>query len=198
MLDMTPLRIDFPPWVGPFVDWGRAYLRDEAKMQLAIDLARENVVRRTGGPFGAAVFEATSGKLVAVGVNLVAALNNSTLHGEIVALMAAQARLQTFTLGAAGAARYEIVTSCEPCAMCLGAIFWSGATRVVCGATGEDARALGFDEGPVFPESYAYLARLGIELVYRVRRDEARAVLQLYVDSGGPIYNPSTGKSGLA
>src|SRR5918993_1022500 len=95
MPETVSLRVDYPPWVDPFVDWGRTYATDLEKMGLAIDLARENVVRRTGGPFGAAVFEATSGKLVAVGMNLVTALNNSTLHGEIVALMMAQARLQT-------------------------------------------------------------------------------------------------------
>jgi tRNA(Arg) A34 adenosine deaminase TadA len=182
------ILIELPAWVAPFVDSGRAYPTDAEKMGLAVALARENVLRRTGGPFGAAVFEEATGALVSVGVNLVVALNNSALHGEVVALMMAQARLRTFTLGGGALPRHVIATSCEPCAMCLGAILWSGVARVACGATGEDARALGFDEGPVFPESYAYLASRGVELAREVRRDEARAVLQLYVDSGGPIY----------
>ncbi|HVG38584.1 MAG TPA: nucleoside deaminase, partial [Pyrinomonadaceae bacterium] len=90
-------------------------------MGLAIALARENVERGTGGPFGAAVFEAAGGKLIAVGVNLVVPLNNSTLHGEMVAFMMAQHRLASWTLGGEEMPRHELFTSCEPCAMCLGA-----------------------------------------------------------------------------
>nr|MBA3258060.1 nucleoside deaminase [Gemmatimonadales bacterium] len=78
---------------------------------------------------------------------------------------------------------------CEPCAMCLGATLWSGVRRLVCGATREDAAALGFDEGPVFPESYAYLESRGIEVIRSVLREDAAAVLDLYQRSGGPIYN---------
>jgi tRNA(Arg) A34 adenosine deaminase TadA len=73
--------------------------------------------------------------------------------------------------------------------MCLGALLWSGVGRVVTGATGDDARSAGFDEGPVFPESYAYLERRGVEFVRGVRRDEARAVLESYVQRGGTVYN---------
>ncbi|HEX7024878.1 MAG TPA: hypothetical protein VF187_08680, partial [Gemmatimonadales bacterium] len=84
---------------------------------------------------------------------------------------------------------HELVTSCEPCAMCLGAILWSGVTRVVMGASRQDATALEFEEGPVFPESYRYLESRGIEIVREVLRAEARAVLELYRERGGTIYN---------
>jgi len=185
----TELAVSCPSWVAPFVDWDRHYEGDEARMRLAIDLARENVVRETGGPFGAAVFESESGRLVAVGVNGVVRLSNCTLHGEMVAIMMAQARLGAFTLGAPGLPRHELVTSCEPCAMCLGATLWSGVRRLVCGAAREDATRLAFDEGPVFAESYRYLEERGVEIARGVLRDDARGVLELYRSRSGRIYN---------
>ncbi|MBM3219044.1 MAG: nucleoside deaminase [Candidatus Rokubacteria bacterium] len=178
-----------PPWVGTAVDWQRRYTTDEAKLDLTIALSRENVDRETGGPFGAAVFEIPSGALVAVGVNSVVRLRNSMCHAEMLALMTAQQRRDSFTLAPPGVPAHELVTSCEPCAMCLGATLWSGVSRLVFGARREDAEALGFDEGPVFPESHQYLRDRGIEIVGGVRRDEARAVLQLYLSRGGTIYN---------
>lgn len=157
-------------------------------MRLAIELARENVSKGTGGPFGAAVFESQTGRLISVGVNLVVPLQNSILHAEIIALMMAHQCLRSFTLKADPKTAYELVTSCEPCAMCLGAIFASKVQRVICGASREDALKLGFDEGPVFPESYEYLEARGIEFVRHICRMEARAVLDLYVQRGGIIY----------
>jgi tRNA(Arg) A34 adenosine deaminase TadA len=189
MLPALSVTVSCPPWVEGVVDWNRRYLDVEDRMRLAIGLSRENVVRGTGGPFGAAVFQSRTGELVAVGVNSVTRLNNSVLHGETLALMLAQQRLGSFTLGGSGLPAHELVTSCEPCAMCLGAAFWSGIRRLVCGASRDDATALDFDEGPVFPASYAYLEERGIEVVRDVLRAEAAAVLELYRDAGGPIYN---------
>ncbi|HET9276243.1 MAG TPA: hypothetical protein VFN96_09245, partial [Gemmatimonadales bacterium] len=103
--------------------------------------------------------------------------------------MLAQARVGQFSLAAPGLPAHELVTSCDPCAMCLGAVLWSGVRRVVCGADRDDAARLAFDEGPVFPESYRYLEARGIEIVRGVLREEARAVLELYRESGGEIYN---------
>ena len=73
--------------------------------------------------------------------------------------------------------------------MCLGATHWSAVTRLVCGAAREDAQAIGFDEGPVFPESYTYLAERGVKIVRRVLRERANAVIQGYLTSGGLIHN---------
>ncbi len=183
------LRIALPPWVAEVVGSGEVWEEPEARMRLAIALSRENVARGSGGPFGAAIFERDTGRLVAVGVNSVTRLANCTLHGEMVAFMMAQHRLGQFSLAAQGLPAHELVTSCEPCAMCLGAILWSGVRRVTCGASREDATALRFEEGPVFPESWAYLEARGIEVVRGVLRAEARAVLETYRAQGGPIYN---------
>jgi tRNA(Arg) A34 adenosine deaminase TadA len=158
-------------------------------MRLAIDVARKNIERGDGGPFGAAIFEADSGRLISVGMNSVVRYNNCTLHGEMVAFMMAQQRVGSFTLKSASLPAHELHTSCEPCAMCLGATLWSGVRRVVYGAAREDASRLNFEEGPVFPESYKYLEDRGIEIVRNVLRDEARAVLDEYRAGSGKIYN---------
>lgn len=183
------IHIEYPEWVNEVVDWNRQYGSDYDRMSLAIKVARENVERGTGGPFGAAVFERESGRLVSVGMNSVVRLNNCTLHGEMVAFMMAQQRVGAYTLKAPGLPAHELHTSCEPCAMCLGTTLWSGVQRVVYGATREDATILNFEEGPVFPESYSYLEDRGIEIVRHVMRTEARAVLELYRSKSGKIYN---------
>jgi tRNA(Arg) A34 adenosine deaminase TadA len=189
MTHLPSIRIDYPDWIDSAVDWDRAYPGDEERMRLAIALSRENVERGTGGPFGAAIVESGTGRLLSVGTNSVVRLNNCTLHGEMVAFMMAQARLGSFTLHRDEGPSYELVTSCEPCAMCLGATLWSGVRRVVCGATRDDARRLNFEEGPVFPESHAYLEARGVRMVHGVLRDEANAVLEAYRRRGGIIYN---------
>jgi tRNA(Arg) A34 adenosine deaminase TadA len=186
---MPEIRITNPDWVRDVVDVHRAYTDDDARVRVAIALARENVIRATGGPFGAAVFEAESGRLVGIGTNGVIRLNNSSAHAEVVALMMAEASLGSFTLRSDGMPRHELFSSCEPCAMCLGATLWSGVTRLVFAATREDATRLSFDEGPVFPESYAYLEQRGITIERGRLRDEANAVFDLYLERGGPIYN---------
>jgi tRNA(Arg) A34 adenosine deaminase TadA len=181
--------LSLPGWVVGRVDYDQVYAADEDRMALAIALASENVARDSGGPFGAAVFERDSGRLIAVGVNSVTRLNNSTAHAEMIALQLAERRIASYTLAADGHPAHDLFTSCAPCAMCLGAVLWSGVTRVVIGAQREDAERIDFDEGPVFAESYAYLRARGIEIVNGLLRDEARAVLEDYKARGGAIYN---------
>jgi tRNA(Arg) A34 adenosine deaminase TadA len=188
-MDLPNVTISLPDWVPSAVDLDAAYASDEEKMRVAIELSRQNVLRGTGGPFGAAVFERESGRIVGVGVNSVVRLNNCTLHGEMVAFMMAQRRVGSFTLNSPSLPVHELVTSCEPCAMCLGATLWSGVGRLVYAASRADATALAFDEGPVFPESYAYLEQRGIRIDREIGRAEAAAVLRLYRDRGGLIYN---------
>ncbi|HEX9106863.1 MAG TPA: nucleoside deaminase, partial [Longimicrobiales bacterium] len=156
------IRLSLPNWVADFADYGKPYRSDQDRMRLAIALARENVRRRSGGPFAAAVFEREGGRLVSVGLNRVEPLGCSSAHAEVLALALAQRRVGRFTLHAPELPAHEIVSSCAPCAMCLGAVLWSGARRLVWGALREDALAIGFDEGPVFPESLDYLRRRGI------------------------------------
>src|SRR5215218_3839317 len=146
------VQVDYPGWVHDIIEWDAVYHTDEERMRLAIAVSRENVERDTGGPFGAAIFQSESGRLVSVGMNSVVRLDNCTLHGEVMAIVMAQAQLGSYTLKAPGMPAHELVTSCEPCAMCLGAALWSGVRRVVCGANREDARRLNFEEGPVFDE----------------------------------------------
>lgn len=180
------ITVALPDWVASLAAPGQRFAGDEAKMRLAIALARENVLRNTGGPFGSAIFERASGKLVACGVNSVVRLNNSVLHAESVAIMLAEAKVGSFSLATP---EHELFTSCAPCAMCLGATLWSGVKRLVIAASKEDAEALDFDEGPVFAESYAHLARRGVEIVAEVLRPEAQGVFALYKAKGGAIYN---------
>ena len=182
------ITLDLPQWIDDVVDWDKVYTTDDEKMALAVELSKQNVQRGTGGPFGSAIFSIDSGKLVSVGVNRVMPLHNSTAHGEMMAIMLAEHKLQSFSLSADGVER-ELFTSCEPCAMCLGGTLWSGVKRLVCAATADDARAIGFDEGPVYDSSYDYLKNAGVEVVRRILRDDAKAVLDSYLHSGGTIYN---------
>jgi tRNA(Arg) A34 adenosine deaminase TadA len=192
MLEELEFKIDLPPWIAEFLGRSpRLFPTEEERVRLVIALARENVQRQTGGPFGAGVFDA-KGRLVAPGVNVVVARNCSILHAEMVAIALAQKKLGRYDIGDGGRARHELVASAEPCAMCLGAVPWSGVTRLVCGARDEDARGIGFDEGPKLSGWQEALEKRGIQVVRDVLREQAVAVLDLYADLGGPIYNPRT------
>jgi tRNA(Arg) A34 adenosine deaminase TadA len=181
-----------PKWLKEFAaEAARVnYVEAWERMRLAIDMARRNVAAGTGGPFGAAVFEAENGRLLAVGVNLVVVARCSILHAEVVALILAQQCLGRFDLGGEGLPACELVTSAEPCAMCFGAVLWSGVRRLVCAAREEDVRAVGFDEGPKPADWPGELQRRGITVVRDVCRDEAVTVLKGYALGGGLVYNP--------
>ncbi len=158
---------------------------DEA-MAAAIDLGRDGAAAGLGGPFGALVVSPAL-EQVAAGVNLVLASNLSALHAEVVALTLAQRRLGGWDLSAGG---FTLITSCEPCLMCLGATLWSGVRRLVCAARGADAEAAGFDEGPKPNDWPGEMRRRGIEVVTGVQRERARAALAAYAAAGGVIYSP--------
>jgi len=157
-------------------------------MELAVELAAQNI-KHAGGPFGAAVFERQTGKLIAPGINLVMQTNCSVVHAEIVAIILAQQKVKNFDLGAEGLPEYELVSSTEPCAMCLGALPWSGITRLICGARDEDARSIGFDEGEKPLRWIEGLEKRSIKVTRDIMRFKAKSVLQKYVDEGGIIYN---------
>jgi len=195
---MLPVvRIRLPEWVEELLAvYPASFAGVEERMDLVIALADRNVRHQTGGPFAAAIFDA-GGRLVAPGVNMVTAVNCSILHAEIVALALAQQVVNRWDLSDGGRLTYELVTVAEPCAMCFGAIHWSGLKRLVCGARGEDAQAIGFDEGVKPADWVAALADRGITVARDVRRREAGQVLQAYVAAGGIIYNAGRSVGGL-
>lgn len=163
------------------------------RMRFVIQLALTNVTAQTGGPFGAAVFESHTGRLIAIGINVVEPTNCSLAHAEVVALANAHQTLRQFDLGAPGMPKLTLVTSCEPCAMCYGAILWSGVRKVVCAARASDATAIGFDEAPKPKNWVAALEDRGICVTRDLRRVEAIAVFQRYQQTGGRVYNARKG-----
>jgi tRNA(Arg) A34 adenosine deaminase TadA len=184
------IRLSLPEWVGAALPPpGHRYATDGEKMGLAIALSRLNIEHGTGGPFGAAVFEATSNTLLAPGVNLVQQLGWSGAHAEMVALAMAHKRLGQLDLGADRQVVYELFSSTEPCAMCMGGILWSGIGRLVCGATDRDAQAIGFDEGIKASDWVEQFRRRGMDVKQGVCREEAVSVLNAYQRQGGLIYN---------
>ena len=184
-------ELALPEWVEPFLAaWAEPLDEEDRRMRLAIALAEENVRRQTGGPFGAIVVEEGSGRLLGAGVNRVTALGLSLAHAEMLALSLAQRERGDWNLGCRGAV--QLVTSCEPCAMCFGAVPWSGVGSVVWGARTEDAEAAGFDEGDKPPNWIETLEARGIRTRRDVLRSEAVAVLARYAGDNGAIYHPRT------
>jgi len=187
------IRWQLPNWVDVFLEnWESDFATKNTRVKFAAALALENVEQATGGPFGAAVFTVGNAELVAIGVNLVTTVNSSIAHAEMVALSFAQRRLNTFDLSSKG--RFELVTSVEPCAMCLGAIPWSGVSRVLSGANAADAEAIGFDEGSK-PASWTdSLRQRGIEVYTEIERRSCVRALEAYARSGGEVYNGHQGR----
>ena len=114
-------------------------------MEKAIALATENVTSGRGGPFGAVIVR--DGKVVATGVNLVTAANDPTAHAEVTAIRNACEVLGSFQLNGC-----SIYTSCEPCPMCLAAIYWARCDAIFYGGTAADAAAAGFDDAFLYDE----------------------------------------------
>jgi tRNA(Arg) A34 adenosine deaminase TadA len=114
-------------------------------MQRAIALSAEKMRAGLGGPFGALIVR--DGQVIAEGHNQVTSSNDPTAHAEVVAIRAACRRLGSFTLQGC-----EMYTSCEPCPMCLGAIYWSRLDRVYYANTRVDAAAIGFNDDHIYRE----------------------------------------------
>ncbi|MCL2596091.1 MAG: nucleoside deaminase [Paludibacter sp.] len=118
--------------------------QQESFMRMAIALSVENV-ENGGGPFGAVIVK--DGEVLARGKNRVTANNDPTAHAEIIAIRNAAAKLGTFDLSGC-----EIYTSCEPCPMCLGAIYWAHFDKIFYGNTKTDAAKIGFDDSFIYTE----------------------------------------------
>jgi guanine deaminase len=147
---------------------------EEKFMQRAIELAIENVRSGRGGPFGAVI--AKDGAVIAEGTNSVTSSNDPTAHAEVNAIREACRKLGNFQLDGC-----ELYTSCEPCPMCLGAIYWARPARVFYGASAGDAAAAQFDDAFIFRE-IAQPARLRKIPMTQVMRDEAIAAFKVWLD----------------
>ena len=137
-------------------------------MRRAIELAVENVRAARGGPFGAVIVK--DGRIIAEGTNLVTSTNDPTAHAEIVAIREACRWLGRFHLQGC-----EIYTSCEPCPMCLGAIYWARLEKVFFGCTRADAAASGFNDELIYHELETPLSDRRLPMVQLMRDDALRA-----------------------
>ncbi len=185
--------IALPSWLQRY-PFDAVYPTVEDRMQLVIELSRLNVEMETGGPFAAAVFDMHSHRLLAPGVNRVVPAHASIAHAEMIALTIAQQMQEHFDLGATPETCCELVSSTEPCAMCFGALPWSGIRSLVCGARDADARQAGFDEGSKHQDWQHQLRERGIQVQTDVCREYAVAVLNRYSEKNMPVYNGGAGK----
>ncbi len=186
------IHLTLPAWVHESVDTARAYPGDEAKVELAVGLSRQNIQAQSGGPFGAAVF-GPDDRIIAVGVNRVLTQACSLAHAETMAYMLAQQRTQRARLNepepGLRAGPITLATSAQPCCQCFGATIWAGIDRLLIGARSEDVEALTeFDEGPLPADWVGELERRGIAVVRDLHRDAACAVLRDYGQLGGARY----------
>lgn len=148
-------------------------------MARAISLAVENVRAGRGGPFGAVVVK--NGKIIAEGTNQVTSANDPSAHAEIVAIRKACKELGSFELRGC-----QIYTSCEPCPMCLGAIYWARPSRVYYASTKRDAEQAGFDDSFIYREIKRPLSRRRIPMKPLMRR-EALAAFAAWSASAGKV-----------
>lgn len=165
------------------------------RMAAVLRFSRLNFQARTGGPFAAGVFERETGRWVAFGVNRVLASGCSSAHAEIMALSLAQKRLGTYDLGGPGLPVHQLVVNWRPCAMCYGAVLWSGIRSLVIAGEGPELEQLtGFDEGPVHPQWRGELERRGIEVHPDILREEALAAFREFSASRSFVYNARLGE----
>jgi tRNA(Arg) A34 adenosine deaminase TadA len=152
---------------------------DSRFMMRAIELAIDNVRSGQGGPFGAVVVKGDA--MVAEGVNRVTLTNDPTAHAEVVAIREACGKLRTFELQGC-----ELYTSCEPCPMCLGAIYWAHVSRIYFGALAKDASEAGFDDSAIYQQFAVEHSRRSIPMV-QMMRQEALATFRAWADQPNKI-----------
>lgn len=148
-------------------------------MRRAIELAREGMDAGAGGPFGSVVV--CNGEIIAEGYNRVTSDNDPTAHAEVTAIREACQKLGTFQLNDC-----EIYTSCEPCPMCLGAIYWARPKVVYYACTREDAAAIDFDDQLIYDEIDAGIDNRQIPFK-QMQRSEALSVFKAWQDKTDKI-----------
>ena len=182
------VHLALPAWIHDAFDPQTVCDDDDAKVAFAIELSRRNIAHESGGPFGAAVFDETSGRLLGIGVNRVLPQSCSVAHAEMMAYMTTQSRMQRSRLNEDGA-RIVLASSAQPCCMCYGATFWAGIDTLLIGARAEDVEELTeFDEGPLPSDWIGELEQRGIAVRRDILRDRARDVLRDYGRQGGQHY----------
>lgn len=137
-------------------------------MQEAGQIALENVLSGKGGPFGAVIVK--DGKIIARGMNLVTVTPDPTAHAEVTAIREAAKALGTFDLSGC-----EIYTSCEPCPMCLGAIYWARLEKVYYAATQADAAAIDFDDEFIYQEFARPIEDRRLPMIQEAREEGLKA-----------------------
>ncbi|MEP7289425.1 MAG: nucleoside deaminase [Chloroflexota bacterium] len=190
---ISEFRLSLPDWAVEEHKNLPAYLPSlEERMAAVIRFSRLNFENGTGGPFAAGVFERDSGKPVVIGVNRVVSSNCSSAHAEVMTLSLAQQILGTYDLGSFTTPSYQLVVNWRPCAMCYGAVLWSGIKSLVIAGSGPELEQItGFDEGPIHPEWDKELAKRGVELVNNVLTDKAIEAYQAFAASGSVVYQPT-------
>jgi guanine deaminase len=148
-------------------------------MRRAVALALENVQANRGGPFGAVIVR--NGEIIAEGTNQVTTTNDPTAHAEVMAIREACAKLGTFEL-----ADCEIYASCEPCPMCLGAIYWSRLRRIYYANTRAEAAGIGFDDDLIYREIGLDPATRSIP-AEQLMADDPQAILRAWMESPNKI-----------
>ena len=152
---------------------------DNSFMAHAIQLSIDNVVSGRGGPFAAVIVK--DGRVIAEGVNCVTAKNDPTAHAEVVAIREACVKLGNFALKGC-----EIYTSCEPCPMCLGAIYWAHISRIYFGNMAADASKIGFDDSFIYREFAQPLSARKIPM-NQVMHEEALAAFRAWQEKPNKI-----------
>ena len=152
---------------------------DPAHLRRAIELAQDNVRCGRGGPFAAVIVR--NGQIVAEGANSVTSTQDPTAHGEVNAIRNACKTLGTFTL-----AGCEIYTSCEPCPMCLAAIYWARLGAIYYGSNQQDAAAAGFDDATLYEEVRKGSTERSIPAT-QLLQDEAWSVFAVWQEMEGKI-----------
>ena len=140
---------------------------DREFMQMAIELSIENI-DNGGGPFGAVIVR--NGKLISKGANRVVPNNDPTAHAEVVAIRRACAKLNTFDLSGC-----TVYTSCEPCPMCLSALYWAGIKRICYANTKRDAAAIDFDDSFIYDQLRLDYDKRSIECEHFMRSEALEA-----------------------
>lgn len=183
------VTLSLPSWINEAVDSDKRYTSDEDKVRLAIRLSRLNVEQKTGGPFGAAIFNDLTGQLVSVGVNRVVPETCSVAHAEMMAYMLAEAELGHYRLNVNEQNRHVLASSAQPCSMCYGALPWTGIQRLIFAARGSDVESLtDFDEGPMPKDWEEQLGNRDITVESGILREEACDILRRYHRSQGISY----------